>query len=196
MSLKIINDLGQVLTTGDDGVTTNAKRSLFISFAGGWGSITSPASGFTNAETSTNKVNFKGVTFAASASDTYHEHGCIMPLNWNGGTITARPHFYTTSSDASSHTIIFGLQGIAYADGDTMDTAYGTAQTSTETVGSSIANKIIIGGETSAITIAGTPAGGQWVQFRSYREGDDTHTGDIILLGWLVTYTTDNYSDE
>jgi hypothetical protein len=195
MSLKIINDLGQVLTTGDDGVTTSAKRSIFISHAGGWTSTTLPDAGLVTAETSTNKVNFRGTKFSASSSDAYHEHGCTMPLNWNGGTITARPYFYTTSSDASSHTIIFGLQGVAYADGDTMDAAYGTAQTSTETVASSIANKLIIGTETSAITIAGSPAGGQWVQFRSYREGDDTHTGDIILLGWLVNYTTNDYSD-
>lgn len=195
MALKIINDLGQVLTTGDDGVTTSAKRSLFLSLAGGWTGTTAPDAGFYTAETSTNKVNFRGTKFPASASDVNHEHGCIMPGNYNGGTITAKPIFYTTSTDASSHTIVFSLQAVAFADGDAMDTAYGTAVTSTKTCASSIANTIIIGDATAAITIANTPAGGKWVQFRTTRVGSDTHTGDIVLLGWLVTYTTNAYTD-
>jgi hypothetical protein len=183
--------------TGPQGPTgpNVTTRTVFLSLEGGHTGTTAPDGGFVAfAETSTNKVNFKGTKFAAS--DVNHEHGSVMPLNWNGGTITAIPYFITSSTDASSHTVIFSLQGVSYGLGEALDTAYGSAQTSTVTAASSIANTMQIGAETSAITIAGTsPTGGEWVQWRTTRVGSDTHTGDMILLGWLVKYTTDNYAD-
>jgi len=171
-------------------------KTIFLSCAGGWSSATLPDAGFLSAETSTNKVNFKGTKMAASASDQKHEFGLIMPMNYNGGTVTGKAVFYVPSStDASSHTVIFGLQGVAIASGGTADTAYGTAQEVTYTVASSIAGKIITTDAIAAMTIAGSPAGGNWHQFRTYRKGSDTYTGDLILLGWILNYTTDNYSD-
>ena len=173
-----------------------AKRSVFLSMAGGWTGTTLPDGGFLTTETSTNKVNFKGTKFAASANDQKHEFGCMMPANYDGGTITAKFAFFVpTSTDASDHTIILGIQGVAFGDGDTGDTAYGTAQEVTETIASSIAGKVIITAATSAITIGNTPAGEKWTQFRVYREGDDTYAGDIIVLGVLISYGIDNYSD-
>jgi hypothetical protein len=177
------------------GIPTTSTRTIFLSLAGGWTGTTLPDSGPSIFETATNKVNFRGTKFIAASADMNHEFSMPMPLNYDGSTITARPYFYTAGTDASSHTIIFGLQAVAFADGDTLDTAYGTAQESTETVGSSIAGKLIIGATTAAITIAGNPAGGNWTQFRCYRKGSDTSTNDVILLGWLVNYTTDQFSD-
>ena len=141
-------------------------------------------------------MNFKGTNFAASSSDQKHEFGCMMPANYNGGTITAKFCFYIPSStDASSHTIILGIQAVAFGDESTGDTAYGTAQEIVETIASSIAGKIIISAATPAITIANSPDGEKWVQFRVYRAGSDTYAGDITMLGVLISYTIDNYSD-
>ena len=196
--MKVYNALGQLEVTQYNGVIQNAKRSLFLSLAGGWTGTTLPDGGFTTLETSTNKVNFKGTLFDASAANMNHEFGFMLPENFSSAspTIIAKPIFITASTDASSHTIIFGLQGIAFADGGTMDTAYGTSQESTKTVASSIAGKVIIGAATPAITIDGSPDGGMWCQFRTYRKGDDTFSGDVTLLGWMISYNTNNYSDE
>jgi hypothetical protein len=164
---------------------------IYLSMAGGWTGTTLPDGGFVTTETSTNKVNFKGTNFAASANDQFHEFGCLMPRNYNGGTIIAKFTFFVpTSTDASNHTIILGLQGVCFGDGDAGDAAYGTVQTVTETIASSIAGKVIITDNTSAITIAGTPAAGKWVQLRVSREGDDTFAGDLTCLGCMITYTT------
>lgn len=173
-----------------------AKRSIFLSLAGGWTGTTLPDNGFVITETITNKVNYKGTSFEDSATDKNHEFGCVMPKNYNGGTIVGKPYFITYGTDASSHEVIFGLQGLALGDGETLDTAYGTAKESTTVVASSIAGLMKIGAATTAITIAGTPAGEEWVQFRTYRKGGDSSTNNVILLGWLITYTTNNYSDE
>lgn len=173
-----------------------AKRSIFLSLAGGWTGTTLPDGGFLTTETSTNKVNFRGTMFAAAATDDKHEFGCIMPGNYDGGTITAKAVlFVPTSTDASDHTIIFGLQGVAFADGDAGDTAYGTAQEVTITAAASLAGKVKISSDSSAITIANTPAAEKWTQFRCYRKGDDTYTGDVTLLGWIISYGITKYSD-
>jgi hypothetical protein len=187
---------GQFLKTGASTLewatvaTPPTTGEIFLSCAGGWDSATSPAGGFVTTETSTYKVNIRGTSFPASASDIYHEWSHQLPADYNGGTVTAIPTiFVPTSTDASDHTIILGLSAVSYADGDTADTDFGTAQTSTETVSSSIAGKIIKMAATSAITIGNTPAAGDWVQWRMRREGDDTYTGDIVVLGWMITYT-------
>lgn len=173
-----------------------AKRSIFLSLAGGWTGTTLPDGGFVTTETSTNKINFKGTNMAASASDQKHEFGCVMPGNYDGSTITAKAvMFVPTSTDASDHTIIFGLQAVAFADGDAGDTAYGSAQEVTITASASLAGKVKISAESSGITIGNTPAAGKWTQFRCYRKGDDTYTGDVTLLGWIITFGISKYSD-
>lgn len=174
-----------------------ANRSIFLSLAGGWTGTTLPDAGFTTVETSTNKVNFKGTKFSASTLDQFHEFGCIMPLNYDGQPVTARFAFYVASStDASDHTIILGLEGVSFGDGDFGDTAYGTIQTVTATVASSIAGKLTLTATTNPVTIGNAPAGGDWTQFRVSRSGSDTYTGDIVMLGVLISYGIDNYSDE
>jgi len=188
-------------TTGKllkEGVNPNTpKRTIFLSCVGGWLPTTAPAGAVTKTETSTNKVNFNGALFAAGASDVFKEFGLPMPKNYSGGAITAIPYIFVPSStDASNHTIILSLAGVAYASGGAGDAAYGTKQESTITVASSIAGKVVAGPATSAITIAGTPAGNNWTQFRVGRTGSDTYTGDITVLGWLISYTTNNFSDE
>jgi hypothetical protein len=199
-TLKVTTDAaaGKVLVSDADGdlVYTLPKRTLFLSGAGGKASTTNGSGGKQTLEMSTNKVCFTGEKFVADASDKYCEWGIPMPDNWNLSTIAAEFYFMTTSADASDHTIIFGLQAVAFSDGDTGDAAYGTAQEVTETIGSSIANKVIKTAATSAITVGGTPAKGDDVQFRVYRKGSDTFTGDVVLTRVRISYGTNNHSDE
>jgi len=194
--MKVLNALGQLQVTRYNDVVDRAKRSIFLSLAGGWPSLTTPDSGFIVLQTSSNKVCIKGTLFPALSSDTNHEFGFVMPLNWDGGTITGKPYFRTASPTADGSTIIFGLQGISYGSGDTLDAAWGTAQDSLLAVVVSTNGLMTIGPETSPITLAGTPAGGEYVQMRTYRKGADTFATDVWLLGWLLKYGTTNYSDE
>jgi hypothetical protein len=184
-------------TDGGTGISTYPKRTIFLSGAGGIASTTSGNDSFTTTETSTNKVNFRASKFIASASDASHEWGFVLPANYDGGTVTATPYFHCAAgTEASSHTVIWNVQGVCFADGETMDTAYGTLQTSTTTFASSKAGKLIVGATTSAITLGGTPAGGEWCQIRAQREGDDTNTDAQYLLGIKIVYQTNGTSDE
>jgi len=184
-------------TDGGTGISTYPKRTIFLSGAGGVASTTAGCGVIETFETSTNKVNFRETIFAAGASDISKEWACVMPDNWDGGTVTAVPIFHTKAgTDASDHTIIFNVAGVSFASGETLDTAYGTLQSSTYTVASSMAGKIIFGPATSAITVGGaSPAGGEFVQWRVSREGDDTCTDSVYLLGVKITYQTNGTSD-
>jgi hypothetical protein len=184
-------------TDGGTGISTFPKRTLFLSGAGGVSSTTAGAGAFETFETATYDVNYRSTIYAAGTSDINHEWGCVMPDNWDGGTVVAVPIFHVkASTDASNHTIIFNIAGMSLASGETLDTAYGTLQTSTYTVASSMAGKIIQGGATSAITVGGaSPAGGEFVQWRVGREGDDTFTGSVYLLGVKIIYQTNGTSD-
>jgi hypothetical protein len=185
------------IADGGTGISTYPKRTIFLSAAGGWASTTTGAASQSTTETSSNKVNFRGISFAAGTTTAYQNWGMIMPNNYDGGTVLATPVFLPVTSDASNHTIIFGIAGLSLASTETRDTAFGTAVESTYTVAADQSAKIIFGPETSALTIGGaSPAGGEFVTFRTYRKGaSDTYTGAAILLGWKITYQTNGTSD-
>jgi hypothetical protein len=92
--------------------------------------------------------------------------------------------------------VVWGLDAVAISDDDAMDVAFGTAQTSTDTGGTT--NDSYQGPESSAITIAGSPAVGDLVMYRIHRDpsdGNDTLAIDARLHGVLLLYTIDTLKD-
>ena len=88
------------------------------------------------------------------------------------------------------------VEALAAGDDDTLDAAYGTAQTSADTLLS--ANDLHVGPESSAITAAGTPAAGDILLLRVKRvpaDAGDTLAADANLLGIVVTWTQTIGSD-
>lgn len=141
-------------------------------------------------EAGTNDVDYKVLDFDTTTVESAFTL-FQMPNNWDGGTITFKPVWTAASG---SGTVCFGLKGRAYADDDAIDQAYGTEQTSTDTL--ITAGDVHIGPESSAITLAGTPAGGQLVQLKITRQtGSDTLGVDARLIGIRILYKIGTYSD-
>ena len=141
--------------------------------------------GVDSRETSTNRQNFDELLFDAG-TDEFAQALIKMPSNYNNGTITAR--FYWTASSGSG-SVIWGIQGRAFADDDALDTAAGTAQTVTDTL--LAANDMHVSAATSAVTIGGTPAANTPIQFQIYRDADaagDTLAVDARLLGVEIIF--------
>lgn len=134
-------------------------------------------------ESSTNRVNYDTMEFD-TATNEFANFIRVLPSNWNAGTLTAR--FYWTAASGSG-TAIFGLQAFSFGDNVALDTAFGTAQTATDTL--QTAGNMHISPATSAITIGGTPAVGIPVIFQVYRDTSDTLGVDALLLGIEITYT-------
>lgn len=167
------------------------KRTIILSAAGGWGSTTGGAPDPTKAEFVTNDVDMQLIDFDAS-TDEYVQWTGVLPDNYDGGTITAT--FYWTAASGSGD-VIWGLQGRCFGDSDAIDQAWGTAQTVTDTL--ITADDVHITSATSAITLAGTPAGGELCQFRVYRDADaggDTLAVDARLIAVKLEYSIDSYS--
>lgn len=142
------------------------------------------------AEMSSNKNMVKTLDFDASTQE-FAQFEIAMPKSWNEGTVTFQP-VWSHPSTTTNFGVVWALQGVATSDDDALDVAFGTEQTSTDTGGTT--NDRYIGPESSAITIGGTPAEGDVVQFQVKRvpaDGSDTMAVDARLHG-IKLYITNN----
>lgn len=172
-----------------DGTLIGGTGKLFLSAAGMWPSTTDGAAANAKVDTGTNDVDVYVLDFADGGTKLYAQATVAMPDDWNGGTVTAK--FYWMTNGTGTGGVVWGCAGRSYGDAETVDQALGTEQTVTDN-GVSTANQVLISAETSAITLAGTPAGGELVQFKVSRDptnGSDTLAQTARLLGVMITYT-------
>lgn len=189
-----------ILSTGESGGTKflredgDGTSSWQSPPAGGATNIWIPAAqmiprttagcGVNSSESTTNDQNYDTVDFDA-ATDEGACFQLIMPNNWGYGTITFQPVW---TADSGSGTACFALSGVAIADDGAIDTASGTAQTSTDTL--ITAGDVHVGPASNAITVAGTPAANKIVFFTLIRDvSEDTLDVDARLLGIQINFT-------
>ena len=144
-------------------------------------------------EMATNKNMFKTLDFDTTTQE-FAQFAIRMPTSWNEGTVTFAPVWSHTGG--ANFGVAFGLAGVAISNDDAGDVAFGTAQTSVDTGGTT--NDIYEGPTSSAITIAGTPAAGDYVMFqinRTVADAGDTLTVDARLHGVTVFYTINAATD-
>jgi hypothetical protein len=149
------------------------------------------ASGTT--ESTTNKVMNKTLDFDTTTQE-FAQFTIAFPKGWNESTVTFIP-FWTAASGSGG--VVWGLQGVALSNDDAIDTAFGTAQTSTDTLITAL--DVHVGPESSAITIAGTPAEGDICYFqinRTVSDGSDTLGVDAKLIGIQLLYTINSNVDD
>lgn len=145
--------------------------------------------------TSANQPDIQSLDFDTTTQE-YAQFSVAFPKSWNEGTVTAQ-FFWSHASTTTNFGVVWNLQGVAMSDDDAIAAAYGTAQQVSDTGGTT--NDQYVTSETSAITIAGTPAEGDLVNFRVSRvtgDGSDTMAIDARLMGIKLYFTTDAGSDE
>lgn len=164
-------------------------RSIVLP-AGSWSATTTAGCATATVEAGTNDVDYKVLDFD-TATDESAFVVFAMPDSWDGGTITFIPYWTAASG---SGTVVFNLAGRAFANDDAIDQAYGTLQSSTDTL--ITAGDVHIGPSSSAITLAGSPAGGQLVQLKITRDvSEDTLGVDARLIAVKIEYKVAQYSD-
>lgn len=182
----------------------NSRKLTINALIGGKNGIWIPANAMVSrttngaaagtAEMSTNKNMFKTLDFDATTQE-FAQFAIRMPKQWNESTVTFAP-VWSHASTSTNFGVVWGLAGVAVSNDDAGDVAFGTAQTSTDTGGTT--NDIYEGPESSAITIAGTPAAGDYVMFQIARnpsDGSDTMAIDARLHGIVLFITTDAKDD-
>jgi hypothetical protein len=129
------------------------------------------------------------------ATEEYCQFRIRMPKSWDEGTITFVPA-WSHAATATNFGVVWGLQAVAISNDDTIAASFGTAQTSTDTGGTT--DDLYIGPESSAITVGGSPAAEDLVSFRVFRkiaDGSDTMAIDARLHGLTIYITTDAVND-
>ena len=178
-----------VLTHSAVAVLKAGKRMIWVPATAMYTRTTNGAAAGT-AEMATNKNMFRTFDFDTTTQE-FVQFEIFFPKSWNLGTVTFQP---VLSHASGSGNVVFGLAGVARSNDDAGDVAFGTAQTSDTTVGT--ANDIYIGAESSAITIAGTPAAGDTVQFQVNRTVASDNLGvDARLHGIRLHFTTNASTD-
>ena len=168
--------------------TTGMVQTLILSAGGLYPTETSGCAPPARYESPTNDVNDWVLDFDGAAIE-YAFQAVRMPDNWDGGTLTAR-FVWRTSSSTATDTVRWGLQGRSYGNAETFDQAYGTAQFVDDDA-TATANQVLESAATAAITLGGTPAAGEYVAFRVQRDpthANDDMTADARLLQVVVEY--------
>ena len=168
-------------------------ETMWVPASAMYATTTNPAEA-NQVETTALRPDMKVFDFA-DAADDFVQFSVAMPKSWNLGTVTYQ--VFWTPSTTNTGDCIFGLQGVACGDSDTIDVAYGTAITVTD-AGIGTLEDQQVSAVSSAMTIAGSPADDQQTYFQLYRDanaGGDTYTGVARVLGIKIFYTTDAAND-
>ena len=182
-----------VLNSGGSAVKIAGKETMWVPASAMYASTTNGAAP-AQVETTALRPDMKVMDFADSADD-HAQFSVAFPKSWNEGTITYQ--CFWTPSTTNTGDCIFGLQGVACGDGDTIDAAFGTAVNITD-AGIGTVEDQQVSAESSAVTIAGSPAVDQQTYFQIFRDanvGGDTYTGVARLLGIKIFFTTDAAND-
>ena len=164
---------------------------IFLSGASGVPSTTSGCTPPAKINFASNGQDLMLPAFSETAKQYIQWTLPYLPDDYGGGTMTAK--IIWTASTASANSVVWGVAARAYADGDAIDGAWGTAQEVTDAFAPPSTNWAArVTSATAAITIANSPAAGKVCQFRAYRDGAagaDTYGLPSYLIGVGLTYT-------
>lgn len=171
--------------TGAEHPVALFTQDMFIPVTDMFPSTTAGCAALAQVETASNKQNYKTLDFDQTTQE-HAEFAIWMPPSWNAGTISFQV-VWTAAAGSAAQTVIWGLQARAYADGDAIDQAWGTAITVSDALDAT--GDIHYSSNSSALTVGGTPATGEMVFFRIYRDISDTLAADAKLLGIRLYWT-------
>ena len=170
------------------GSAVTGKQTMWIPAAAMYPNTTNGCAALAQVELS-NGPEIKVLDFDAS-SDENAQFAVSFPKEWNEGTVTFQAYFTVTGTNTGD--VAWGLSGVAVADNDSCNTAFGTNVVATAKAHSGTSNDIDVSAESGAVTIAGSPSTDELVFFQIMRDvSADDQSGDARLLGIKLFYTTD-----
>jgi hypothetical protein len=182
-----------VLRSGSAAVKIAGLETMWVPSSAMYGATTNGADA-QQVETTATRPDMKVLDFDAG-TDEFAQFSVAFPKSWNEGTVTYQVFWAPGSTNTGN--CIFGLQGVAVGDGDTIDVVYGTAVNITD-AGIGTVEDQQVSPVSSAVTIAGSPAVDQQTYFQLFRDanaGGDTFSADARVLGIKIFFTTDAAND-
>jgi hypothetical protein len=174
-------------------VNVAGKQSLWIPAAAMSPTVSNGCSNLTVVETTSGRPDMVVLDFDKD-SDEHAQFTVAFPKSWNAGTVTFQAFW---SSIAATTGVSWALQGVAFADNDSINTFYGTAVVVDDSAqGATL--EVCVTAESGAITIQGSPGDNELTFFRIFRDVSDSNddmAGDARLHGIKLFYTTDASND-
>lgn len=190
--LRATSILPTLAATAGATIKTVGKQTIWVPANSMTPSTTSGAA--TGSIETANGQNVEVLDFDATAD----EHACFniaMPKGWNESTVTFQAFWCSTATDTDG--VAWGLQAVAMGDNEALNQSYGTPIVVTDDA-QSATTEVYVTAESAAITIAGTPAEGDLVTFRFFRDVSDANddmTEDARLIGIKLFYTDNAATD-
>lgn len=185
---------GGVHGTAGSSSGTAGKHAVPVMAAAMRPTTTNGCAALAAVEIASNQPEVLSLNFDTTTQE-YAWFALAMPKSWNEGTVTFKP-IWSHAATTTNFGVAWTLQAVAISNDDALGTSFGTAQSSVDTGGTT--NDLYVGPESSAITIAGTPAAEDIVYFRVSRlvsDGGDTMAIDARLHGIVLFITTDAETD-
>tara|TARA_R100001509_G_scaffold8213_1_gene4669 strand:- start:2583 stop:3947 length:1365 start_codon:yes stop_codon:yes gene_type:complete len=181
-----------VAQVGGAAIKVAGKESIWVPASSMYPNTTNGCAAIAQVELS-NGPEIKTLDFDKD-SDEFAQFAVAFPKSWNEGTVTFQAYF--TADSTNTGTVSWDLQGVACADNDTINVAFGTAVAPTAKAHSGTANDLDVTAESGAVTIAGSPSTDEEVFFQISRDvSEDSLTADAKLLGIKLFFTTDAAND-
>lgn len=193
-TLKRWNGSAYVDAATGGGGSTQGKQAIYVAAAAIRPSVTGGCAALAAIASAANQPDIVTLDFDATTQE-YAQFSVVMPKKWNEGTVTFVPH-WSHAATTTNFGVVWDLQAVAVGNDDAIATNFGTAQTSTDTGGTT--NDLYTGPESSTITVAGSPGAEEMVFFRVSRvtgNGSDTMAIDARLHGITLYVTTDADTD-
>lgn len=129
-----------------------------------------------------------------AATAQHAQFSLAMPKGWDEGDVAVS--FLWTAASGTG-TVRWGAQAAAVGNDDALDAAFGTAVTVEDAL--LTADDLHISADTAAVTAGGSPATGDLVQFRIYRDAahaNDSFSAAAQLIGVRVFFDIDAANDD
>lgn len=151
---------------------------------------TNGAAALAKNEYGTNDIDLQYFAFDGGATEERVQFAMPMPEDWDRGTIKAKFYWSSATSSTTADTVEWSLKAGAVSDNGAIDTALGTAQVISDALLADNGTDLQVTGATPAITIAGSPALGDFVVFEISRntDGTDDMVEDAWLFGVMLQY--------
>ena len=154
---------------------------LTVSSTNGAGTLT------TNEHSDTGVIDERYIPFDGT-SDEYAFINLMMPPTWDRSTIKIKYVWIPATGCSQGDIVTWGADGVVISNDDNIDgTAHGTSVTVDDAVTAGVEGDLHISTATGALTIAGTPALGDLINLRVYRDADGSEgSDDMAEDAWLV----------
>lgn len=144
-------------------------------------------------ETATNEHAFDSFNFIGVTTNQQICFDYQMPDTWDLGTIKVKFYTAPATGASSGDDYTFEIKAVSVGNDDTMDVAYGTGHHIDQEVSAGVDADLHISAATASITVGGTPALEDLIQFKITRLQDDAADNmpeDAKLRGIAIQYKT------